>query len=187
MSNLGAIVDDYIKRHRKGAEKELRWFDIQPSLAEAVYLAALAKGPSGKRLDHQRRLPQAVLEENRRRLLHAVERLECAISFEELFNTLESVIGIIKGIGELTVYDTALRIGAKLGVEPAHVYLHAGTRIGAHKLGIDSSQKLIRVAVIPEPLRKLKPREIEDVLCIYKEYLGSGRAFRGGGVSRCYG
>ncbi|MBN2515905.1 MAG: hypothetical protein JXC33_07715 [Deltaproteobacteria bacterium] len=114
MSNLSAIVNDYIKRHRKAAEKELWWYAIQPSFVDAVSLAAIAQGPSGKRLNHQRRIPRAILEKSRHRLLQEIDRLESAASFEELFDTVESTIGGIKGIGELTVYDTALRIGARL-------------------------------------------------------------------------
>jgi len=49
MSNLNAIVNDYIKRHRKDAEKELRWYAIQPSFVEAVSLAAIAEDPSGEK------------------------------------------------------------------------------------------------------------------------------------------
>ena len=77
----------------------------------------------------------------------------------------------IVGMGELTIYDTALRIGAKLGLEPHLVFLHAGTRIGARRLGIDLSRPYVALADLPATLRILKPREIEDVLCIYKEHL----------------
>jgi len=107
MDNLSNIVNDYIKRHRKGAEKELRWFSIQPSLIEAVSLAALAQSPSGKRLNHQHRIPRTVLENSKCMLLKEIDSLESSKSFEELFEKVESIIGGINGIGELTVYDTA--------------------------------------------------------------------------------
>ena len=187
MNNISAIVNDYIKCYRKGAENELRWFAIQQSLSDAVSLAALAEGPSGKRLDHQRRIPGAVLKESCRRLLRTLKKLQSVNSFEDLFDIVESTIGGIHGIGELTVYDTSLRIGAKLKLEPNCIYLHAGTRIGARKLRVGTSEQTIQVDKLPRPLKRLKAREIEDVLCIYKEYFGSGEKFRFGDISRCYG
>ncbi len=169
MDKLCLIIADYVKLHQKRAEQELRWFAIQPTLAQAVSVAALAKGPGGKRFSHQRRLQESVLVESRRILLEEIERLQSSSSFDELFSAVESCIGGIKGNGELAVYDTALRIGAKLNLEPKVVYLHSGTRKGARNLGIDVSVPSIPIESLPPPLRKLKPREIEDILCIYKD------------------
>ena len=69
----------------------------------------------------------------------------------------------------MAIYDTALRIGAKLHLEPDQVYLHRGTREGARRLGIGSSERSIPANRLPPPLRQLKAREIEDVLFIYKD------------------
>jgi hypothetical protein len=107
MSNLSAIVRAYITRYRRDAEKELRWFAIQPTLSDAVSLAALAQRPSGKRLDHQRRIPRAVLEQSRWRLLRTIKRLEGAASFEEFYNIVESRIGDILN-GTLTCFQSRL-------------------------------------------------------------------------------
>jgi hypothetical protein len=43
------------------------------------------------------------------------------------------------------MYDTALRIGAKLKLFPTKVYLHAGTRLGARALGLDDSAATLKV------------------------------------------
>ena len=40
----------------------------------------------------------------------------------------------VKGFGELSIYDTAVRIGAHLRIEPDKVYLHAGAREGIKAL-----------------------------------------------------
>lgn len=184
MDKLSSIIADYMKLYQKRAEKELHWFAIQPSLAQAVSLAALARGPGGKRFSHQRRLQESVLIEGRRRLLQAVGRLQSASSFDDLFSVVESCIGDIDGIGELTVYDTTLRIGAKLNLEPGRVYLHSGTRKGARRLGIGSSELSIPIDRLPPPLRKLKAREIEDVLCIYKDDFGTNELYAGASLKR---
>jgi hypothetical protein len=77
----------------------------------------------------------------------------------------------IPGIGELTVYDTALRIGAHFGLEPERVYVHAGTREGARALGFENRRTTIDMNELPEPLQRLSAREAEDMLCIYKHSL----------------
>ena len=74
----------------------------------------------------------------------------------------------ISGAGELYVYDTSLRIGAKSNLLPTKVYLHAGTRVGARALGLDGQAKTLEVSMLPPEFRQLEPHEIEDVLCIFK-------------------
>ena len=59
----------------------------------------------------------------------------------------------IKGIGELTIYDTALRIGFYLDIYPDKVYLHAGTREGAKRLiGEDKvkNKKYLEMSELPK-------------------------------------
>lgn len=71
------------------------------------------------------------------------------------------------------VYDTALRIGAKLDLEPEVVYLHRGTRSGMGALGLNISRPFIELHELPRELRSLRPHEIEDCVCIYKSELSS--------------
>ena len=61
----------------------------------------------------------------------------------------------IPKIGELAVYDTALRIGARFGLEPEKVYVHAGTRDGAHALGFDRRLAVIEMDELPVPIQQL--------------------------------
>lgn len=77
----------------------------------------------------------------------------------------------IPKIGELTVYDTALRVGARFGLEPSRVYVHAGTRDGARALGFDGHRQYIEMDELPASSRRLRAREAEDMLCIYKKRL----------------
>src|SRR5262249_51982407 len=90
-------------------------------------------------------------------------------TFGELLELVGHAVGRISGIGELTIYDTALRIGGKLGLEPDVVYLHAGTREGARVFGLDGAS--VPLSKFPPAFRGLKPREVEDCLCIYKRDL----------------
>jgi len=133
-STLASIVRAYKARFRKRNQEELDSFASE-SVAGAVKRAGVAERPDGKRYDHQRRIPQDVLRLAAERLGRA--KLNRARDFDELHKLVTRAIGSIHGIGRLTVYDTALRIGAKLSLAPDRVYLHTGTRTGARKLGLN--------------------------------------------------
>ncbi|MDH7502435.1 MAG: hypothetical protein QHJ82_06945 [Verrucomicrobiota bacterium] len=165
------IIRTCSARMRPGANEELTWFRQQPTLGEAIRLAALAVNSRGKRYSHQRRLRKTVLEQARDILLANEEQISQRIDFDDLFALLESLLARIKGLGELYIYDTALRTGAKPGMLPKRVYLHAGTREGVKAPGFDGRMKTLDVSQLPEWLQQLKPHEIEDVLCIFKDKL----------------
>ena len=165
---LGALVDDYIKRHRRRLARELEYFsNANRSDEDAISRATLARLPGGKH-PHQRRIPPASLEQSRILLLENLPRLRDTKSFDQLHNLVSELIKPVSKIGELAVYDTALRIGARLQIEPERVYLHAGTRKGARALGCDGNVPTIEMVDLPAPIARLTPREAEDFLCIYK-------------------
>ena len=171
---LNEIVSAYIRDHRRAAQSEMRFFEIQRSLAGAIHRAALCVLPGGKRHPHQRRLRQAVLNEAERRIQAIAEALGDTPDFADLHRLMHEEIGTIYGMGELAVYDIAHRIGAFLGKAPTLVYLHAGTRIGARALGFRGDT--IDPSLLPLVFSCLTAAEIEDCLCIYKGEL------RGGGI-----
>jgi hypothetical protein len=141
-------------------------------LANAITTAGFALSPSGKRLHHQRRVPQAVLDEWTKALRAASAQMQRAKWFDDLHQILAGIGYDLVGIGKLTVYDTALRIGAFLRLEPDRVYLHAGTQQGARALGL-RGRGALEVSALPAQFHLLTPAEIEDVLCIYKDALRS--------------
>lgn len=93
--------------------------------------------------------------------------------FDELYDFISMVISGIQGIGPLTVYDTAKRIGHLFSfpIYPkSYVYLAAGAMDGAKAL---LKAKNLRFR---EPIHKFAPFFgtfpsifIEDMLCIYKK------------------
>lgn len=172
-NSITAIVQDYIRRHRPNAIRELQYFRNIPSLKEAIEQAGLARTPNGKRSSHQRRIPASVLQQATRRLRRA--NLGHVGSFAQLIARVTTATRSVHGIGELYVYDTALRLGVHLGLRPRRVYLHAGTRRGAQALGLDSRSESLSLNQLPEALRRLRPYEIEDVLCIYKDWLATAK------------
>ena len=170
-TSLEAIAADYRQRYAGRACDELALFHRQPTFAAAIRLASRAENEVGKRLAHQRRLPRAVLAQVESALMASQRSLSNAGTFAELHSTIAGLIAHIHGVGELMIYDTALRIGVWRGLKPKNVYLHAGTRAGARALGLGSARSSVPRAEIPSGLRSLAPHEIEDVLCIYKDQL----------------
>lgn len=168
---LEAIVRTYIRNIRPHAQAEIDWFAHQRSLDAAIEKAALAVNSRGKRYSHQRRLTKAALKEALRNLLEKSDAIGQACDFDTLFRIIRATVKPIHGIGELYVYDTSLRIGAKLNLFPTKIYLHAGTRRGARALGLDGNAAALKLSPLPPEFRTLEPHEVEDVLCIFKDEL----------------
>lgn len=164
--SLVAVVRAYCRDYQQGARAELEYYANLPTIEEAVARASRAERPDGKRHDHQRRVRGEAL----RKVARSVEGTSWQVfrRFSQLHSYLESCIGAIPGIGELMVYDTALRIGARLGLEPEAVYVHRGTRIGLKALGFDARRPTVALHELPVALSSLRPHEVEDCLCIYK-------------------
>jgi len=169
------IIRTYTTQCRPHVNEELNWFRQQPTLSDAIRLASLAVNSKGKRYSHQRRLSKTVLEQAQDILLANEKQISQSTDFDDLFTLLERLLAHVKGLGELYIYDTALRIGAKLNMLPKRVYLHAGTRVGAKALGFHGRIKTLEVSQLPEWLQQLQPHEIEDVLCIFKDKLIKAR------------
>jgi hypothetical protein len=87
-----------------------------------------------------------------------------------LYDLVSEAIRDIEGIGPLTVYDTAHRIGACRGLSPKCVYVHAGVAKGAKALGLNPVHGKLALDQVPEELSELRPEQIEDCLCIYKDH-----------------
>jgi hypothetical protein len=168
---LEDVVARYIRDFRPGADRELDFFRSCTSFKRAVKYAGLSMLPNGKRHPHQYRIPLSVLREAERNLQTVSASLRGCATFDELFQLVQSETGGIYGIGELTIYDITTRLGAFLGLEPERVYLHAGTREGARHLGIITRRESFEPSELPQAFRRLRPREIEDCLCIYKRQL----------------
>ena len=107
-------------------------------------------------------------------------------SFDELDGVVLRVGDLTHGIGELAVYDTALRIGAKLVLPPLRVYLHRGSRERAAVLDVDARRPSVAVSELPTAFAALEPHEIEDCLCIFKGLLSGERSLLPEGC-RCGG
>jgi hypothetical protein len=180
---LAELVAEYIEIRRPRWMRDRDRFLGLRSLNDAVARAAGSSRADGKRESHQRRIPKDALDRFAAALLK--QPLANAREFEDLHayvrRAAKPTRGIgVQGIGELAIYDVALRIGWFGRMEPTVVYLHAGTRDGAIALGLDATCATLPVAAFPPELGALSASEIEDFLCIYKSELARLRRGRTG-------
>jgi len=164
------IINQYKNWRQENPDTWIEHCKNQEKLEGAILYAALAENHLGKRNSHQRRLKKLNLEKFAANLIDKKANIREAKSFEELLIIVEK--SKITGIGELACYDTTQRIGANIGLFPEHIYLHAGTKIGAEKLlGKRIKVKFINRIDLPVPFHNesLTNGEIEDILCIYKD------------------
>lgn len=97
------------------------------------------------------------------------EELRGAADFDALHETVERLLSGQFGVGPVQIYDFSARIGLWTDQHPTRVYLHAGVRIGAHNLGLQTvDRQWLSLSETPAPLCDLKAAEVEDILCIYK-------------------
>jgi hypothetical protein len=92
-------------------------------------------------------------------------------TFEELYNSVDRRIGGEYGIGRLTVYDVAVRIGSKFEIWPDCVYLQCGSLVGARKCGYTQRRKIEKNELNQElmPLLSLNMglHPVEVYFCMY--------------------
>lgn len=167
--SLATLIEEYKAKYKSRLENELKFYENLKDKKEALRMAGLCLMSNGKRYPHQYHLKAKVLEEVRDRLLDELENIENCQDFETLLEIVQKCR--IKGYGEVTIYDTALRIGANLKICPTKVYLHAGTRKGAAALGLPYKQPYLIREFFPAEIQKLEPYDIENFVCIYKDLL----------------
>lgn len=203
LTNLAAITEDFQWRYvaTKKTDQVVKYCMKAPKYSVAVRRAVEARDKHGKHHNHQSKVDITA-----RRKLGAKM---CAPKFSKWakklakrvdegpdwlysrFDALHDAIDEVKpkGIGPVTVYDVAVRVGAYLGIEPRAVYLHAGVRQGVKSLGAAlcatgkvregeelkkmSSLKMIPMSYFPKPWNKMAADDVEDMLCTYREVFDS--------------
>lgn len=167
---INAIINHYKKWRASNPDKWILHTCAQIDMKSAISVAALSIDSAGKRNHHQRRLKKETLEQIETNLLLRIDDISSTKNFSQLLKIIEECK--VKGIGALTCYDVANRIGNRLKLQPEFVYLHAGTKKGIENLlGSKVKQRSIKKNELPEPFKSsgLTCHEIEDILCIYKD------------------
>lgn len=124
-------------------------------------------------LGNKRGISREISEKVRINLIRRIEELNRCENFEEVINIVTQCRE--KGFGELSIYDTAVRIAAFLGIEPDRVYLHAGAREGMEALENkgylpegSTKAKSIPMSIMPQEMRCMSALEIEHFGCYAK-------------------
>jgi hypothetical protein len=177
-ASLKRLVKSYLA-WRKCVPCEDAYSSLPPrTLRKTISRAAWAKRDDDKRHCHQRRAPKESLCAAEKALLKEEADLLAARDFAALHDLVKASVGDIRKLGELYIYDTALRIGRTLGKSPEEVYLHRGTRVGARALKLDCSKVSLRKNQLPPELRGVAPEVVEDFLCVCKKPLRRVRKVR---------
>jgi hypothetical protein len=178
LTSLDAIVRDWQWRFIEGDAKRHRDEVVEfcrdaSDLPDAIWKACRSRRPNGKMHNHQSK----VKEEDRMKFAAAILRFFAKLrweptDFDELYDGLVEVRP--KGIGPVTTYDVATRIGAHLGIEPESLYLHAGVMAGWKALELPVRKEWggrVPREAWPEDLRVLPADQVEDLLCCYRALL----------------
>jgi hypothetical protein len=167
----------------QAALDEKERFEKPRPFRKLLKIVARCKYTDGKKHPHAKKICKVALKAGRKALLQNCARIERGFeSFHDFHQFLASLAEPIHGLGPLTVYDWACRIGFRLKLYPDYVYLHSGTNKGARairpklKARIDDETRYLRICDLPRPLRKamdaltpaMQPWELEDIFCIRK-------------------
>lgn len=185
------MVSLYFNTHHDFFEQYTKYYREKPSLTsllEDATLGVIRIDQEGDKTYYIRHPHQEVFidkEGNRRgitkevahqvelNLLNRIKDLRGCTEFAQIMQIVEQCRE--KGFGELAIYDTAVRIGAFLGIVPDRVYLHAGTREGIKVLEEKGylqegshKRKSIGLNEMPNEFSCLSADEIQHFACCKK-------------------
>lgn len=164
-----AIIRKYKQDKQQNPDTWIQHCQNQNNLSDAIHFAAYSKNIHDKKHPHQHRLKMKNLQSFEKKILAVQKQIATTKDFDTLYSIIEECR--TDGIGDLAIYDTAIRIGAYLGLTPGKIYLHAGTKIGAAKLIKKVNTSTINKTDLPDPFKNsdLSCYELEDMLCIFKD------------------
>ena len=170
-SRLNQIIDAYKEAYGPELDRVGYYAEQQKTLLSTIQVATQCKDSDGRRDPHQNRIRKITLDLWSEALTTQVSRIRTASSFDQLHSIVKGAK--IDGVGELTIYDSANRIGLFLKIRPDRIYLHAGTRDGLRNLMGSAKGPYIYKEALPNELQQseLSCSAIENLLCIYKDAL----------------
>jgi hypothetical protein len=177
--SIDQIIKEYKQLRKQYPDQWIKLCKKQNSITKVLEIASKAKENNDKKHPHQYRVPNETLDSFYKLVCTNLKLISGIKRFDDLYDIINNCR--IPGVGALTVYDTANRIGSFLRIYPDKVYIHQGTKVGA--------EKLLRKKIHDKTLHKgdfkqfnayknLTCAEIEDILCIYKDDLFKSKCAR---------
>ena len=187
--DLPSICEDFQWRYveRKKTDQVIEYCRQAEHWDTAVQRAVEARDADGKHHNHQSKVDITARRLFGRRIVNRAKRGHMPVdNFDEFHDYLHHIRPY--GIGPVTVYDVAVRIGAYLGIEPQSVYMHAGVRQGfkamaeamdrattegdaVHYIQDPRWRRADRIPIdaFQRPLNKMRADDVEDILCTYRQ------------------
>jgi hypothetical protein len=124
-NNLGlkVLVGRFRKVHAIGLREELEFFRKLPSIVLVIHHVAMATDSCDRCFDHQSRILRVARPKAKAILPAYIAKLNACKSFEALHSQLRQALSPVRGLGELYIYDAALRLGVYLRLAPNLIYL----------------------------------------------------------------
>lgn len=201
MTSLAAMLRDFKWRFPRD-KRDMVWEFCRtaPTFDVAVERAVRSRDANNKMHNHQSRVSWTARAEfggliiGQKQSIHTVirrakRRKELRQAYADPFDEMHDIMDQVKppGIGPVTLYDVATRVGAFLDVHPTSLYLHAGVRHGLVALhdatvppgyrgfpldfrDINYGERITDITLFrawPE-FKGMTPDEVEDFLCTYR-------------------
>lgn len=173
LNSITALWKDYMERYVNSGRGDpaLPWTLKADDLDEAIHRACMSRGEDGTLWHHQGRVWQHNLEAYEKNLLedYADAIYDCE-HFSDLFAICHKCADETPGIGPVTEYDVAMRLGGWLDLEPEHLYFHAGVTEGLRALGVVLPRGVFRIdrEKLPEFFHDKNLDIVESFLCGYR-------------------
>lgn len=174
LNSITALWRDYMWRYVTGrrGDPAIPFTAAAPNLKTAIKRAVDSRGEDGKMFFHQGRVWQVNRDAYAAALLSRKNFLAIrrADSFEDLYEVCKTVGEATKGIGIVTIYDVAARLGEFCKLEPEHLYFHAGVTEGLRALGVpfNSGDDRVPRAALPSFFHDKDLDLVESFLCGYR-------------------
>lgn len=178
LTSITALWRDYMWRYVTGrrGDPSQPYTAKSKNIYEAIQRACDSKGEDGKTFFHQGRVwpvnRQALADKMKAdaKAYHWYEKSEFGESFDKLYQYVEMVGTETKGIGIVTIYDVTSRLAGYLGLEPEHLYFHAGVTVGLRAIGVEipAGADRIRRERLPEFFQDKDLDLVESFLCGYR-------------------
>jgi hypothetical protein len=167
---LERIIKHYKLKSKRQIDGHILFCMSQKTFKDTIEVAAKSIDENGKIHFHQRRVEKSELNNFSERLALLEDEIKSCKNFDELYD-LANTVGN-QYITELTIYDTAQRIGAFLNIFPDKIYLQSGTKTGAENLlGYLADRKYLTLEELPSPFHRpeFTLADVEDILYQYKD------------------